>query len=75
MLTDGWNQLLYDNFEIIPELLNKNNTEYNEGLYGNGNACNLITDTLKKYQLNCCLYTPTILPQGTNTLFLTCWKR
>jgi hypothetical protein len=51
MLTDGWNQLLYDNFEIIPELLNKNNTEYNEGLYGNGNACNLITDTLKKISI------------------------
>lgn len=49
-LAGKWNQLLYDNLDRLPELLNVRpaEDEYDEELYGNGNASVCISETLLK---------------------------
>ncbi len=47
-LKGKWNQLLYEDLEKLPEILNHypEESEYDENLYGNGNAASFIKETL-----------------------------
>ncbi|MDX3912658.1 MULTISPECIES: non-hydrolyzing UDP-N-acetylglucosamine 2-epimerase [Olivibacter] len=47
-LKGGWNTLLYDNLECLQENLNKPLTDYQEDLYGKGNAAEEIVQLIKQ---------------------------
>jgi UDP-GlcNAc3NAcA epimerase len=48
-LTHGWNVLVYEDIETIPEKLNRPIGSYKEGIYGDGHAAEEIVKQIKSY--------------------------